>query len=144
MQDVRWSEDLVIGDRVIDQYNRNLFELMTKSHLEVVGNSSRSFKVHNVLDDLVNYVFYHLASEEIWMAKKKFPGLIRHKEEHLRCTREVVEIHRQFEAGNITALEMISCIFNMFRTHILKYDAASRPVMDAAATKLRPVLRNAC
>lgn len=121
MPTLEWSDSFSIGVRQIDKHNENLVEVMRKTK-EVLATNPSPFRVDTAVDEMISYIFYHLATEEIWMSRNKFPKLRAHIDEHLRYTASVVSLQGSLKAGVITAMEMLGCVYNMFVSHVLSVD----------------------
>lgn len=129
MKQIDWREDYSVGDEKIDRHNRHLVELMKQAQ-EVLLEAPRHIAGSNLIDEFVDYLFYHFASEEVWMRRRRLPQLSRHVEDHLRCTAVIVEKTKRYHAGAISPLEMLSEIFDTVISHVRSFDAAYASVKE--------------
>lgn len=122
MNHIQWSDKFLVGVELIDRHNRRMVELIMQAR-EVLLENPQHVSGCSLIDELVQYLFYHFATEEIWMRRRRYQKLTRHVEDHLRCTSLIVEKNKNCHAGAITCLQMLEEMFNMLVPHILSYDA---------------------
>ena len=76
----RWSEEISVGDELLDSQHRQLLlqvnkllEAMLEGDVEVINN---------VIDFLDTYISQHLTHEELYMTEHKYPQVEEHKQLH--------------------------------------------------------------
>lgn len=122
MGDIRWSDDFLIGVEFIDNHNKYFVELLAQAEEDLEQNQEDTGG-RNGTDEVLDYIFFHFASEEIWMSRRKYPKLSRHMEDHLRCTSLMVEWNRKCHTGSVTAIEVLCYMFQALVPHITSFDA---------------------
>lgn len=65
-----WTEDLSVGVEELDEQHRNLFDIINRilTAVEPASSKTKEDKLM-LLNELMNYNFYHLGIEEEYMAK---------------------------------------------------------------------------
>lgn len=90
---IKWSEDLLLGIPSIDAEHRVLVR-----YAEDFQTALREGQGHEAIarlfDRLLEYTTSHFAREEAFMQKRGYPNIEAHMEEHRRITREVMELNR--------------------------------------------------
>ena len=118
---VEWSDNFLVGFSKIDRHNKLLFEQINKTFDEFAEGAPVEH-VRVSLDELINYIFFHFASEEIWMSRTKYADIMAHEKAHFDFTYEVISLHKRFRHGTITLYEMLSCLLNSMIIHIHTVD----------------------
>ncbi|MFA9438446.1 bacteriohemerythrin [Uliginosibacterium sp. sgz301328] len=119
---VRWSEDLRVGNRAIDDDHQALFEMLDRLHDAMrVGQGSSA--VGPVLQELVRYTEMHFRREEHYMRQIGYAGYAAHKAEHDRLIREVRELQARCTSGAVTmSLKVHTFLTDWLRNHIMAMD----------------------
>ena len=77
-----WSDDLSVGDEVIDSQHKRLLIQINKI-LDAVAFGVDSKEVHdNMIPFLDEYIKEHFCYEEEYMKQMNYPNIKRHKREH--------------------------------------------------------------
>lgn len=98
---VSWSPTFSVGVKLIDDQHKGLLNLVNDMFNHVIGNEEAErayFK--KVIQQAVQYVKVHFATEEKIMTHTRFPGYAEHKKAHDAFVLTVVENIREFESGN--------------------------------------------
>ena len=95
-----WSTEYSVEVDSIDKQHQKLFAMLNGLHDAMkVGKGSQ--RVPLILGELVQYTREHFASEENLMLRAGYPDYDRHKAEHDKLTRDVMQMVRDFEQGKI-------------------------------------------
>lgn len=122
MKHIAWSDDFKVGVEPIDRRNSHLIGLIQQAQ-EALLEDPYHICGCNLIDELIDYVSYHFANEEIWMSRRRYERLSGHVGDHLRCMSLIIDRNKQCRAGAISCLEMLSEIFNTLVPHIVSFDA---------------------
>jgi len=97
---VTWSSTYAVGVRTIDEQHKELLNLVNNMYNHVVGDEKeeRAF-FKEVINQAVDYVKVHFATEEKILLATKFPGYAEHKKAHDSFILKVVDNIREFETG---------------------------------------------
>jgi len=106
---VQWTEKFSCGIKLIDEQHKGLVDLVNEMFNHATGNKVQERDYFNrVIQEAVNYVKTHFATEEKIMIATKFEGYAEHKKEHESFIRAVVENIRDFESGKRLTLSSFS------------------------------------
>jgi len=116
---LEWTAALAVGIEEIDAQHRELF--LRVARVRDAAFSGDASEVDRTLAFLQQYVEFHFAAEERFMAEQRFPGLERHREEHawlLQAVGEIEADHRRDgpTAGATARVERF--LSDWVRTHI--------------------------
>src|SRR5215510_11524730 len=97
---VTWSSTFSCGVKLIDDQHKGLLDLVNDMFNHVVGDEQTEREYFKkVIQQAVNYVKVHFATEERIMIATKFPGYTEHKKAHDTFVLTTVNNIRDFEAG---------------------------------------------
>jgi len=97
---VSWSNKFASGIKLIDDQHKGLVDLVNEMFKHVTGNAVQERNYFNiVIQEAVNYVKVHFATEEKMMIATKFPEYQEHKKEHESFIIAVVENIKDYESG---------------------------------------------
>jgi hemerythrin len=82
---------------VCDNEHKTLFDLLNSLHELAAGDDRGA--VGNKLDELINFVVKHFATEERLMQQKGYAGFAAHKAEHDNLVGTCAGLQKQFHAG---------------------------------------------
>jgi hemerythrin len=128
---VAWSDAYSTGISMIDEQHKGLLDFINNLYNHVSGDEAKErayFK--EVIQQAVQYVRYHFASEEKYMASISFPGLAEHKKAHEQFVLTVIKTIREYELGNTLTLENFA---NFLKDWVLSHIA----VMDIQYSKFK-------
>lgn len=119
---VTWDVSLSVGNNVIDEHHRHLFDLMNKAYDEFCDKNS-TVAIGPLLEELIDYATYHFAHEEKLMNATSYPEMAQHLQEHERFVKRVTEMQKDFVTGDAPfSLELLSFMRNWLVNHISKVD----------------------
>ncbi|MCL2230732.1 MAG: bacteriohemerythrin [Treponema sp.] len=97
---VTWNNKFASGIKLIDEQHKGLVDLVNEMFNHATGNDLQEHNYFNrVIQEAVNYVKVHFATEEKLMLATKFEGYAEHKKEHDSFIMKVVENIKDYEAG---------------------------------------------
>jgi len=114
-----WTAALAVGIEEIDSQHRELF--LRVARVRDAAFSGDTTEVDQTLAFLHQYVEFHFAAEERFMAEQHFPGLKRHREEHawlLQAVREIEDDHRRDGPTARATARVERFLSDWIRTHI--------------------------
>jgi len=103
---VSWSDSYAMGIKVIDDQHKDLLNFVNELFNHATGNEYEErtwFK--EVIQQAVQYVKEHFATEEKYMKATHFPGYAEHKKTHDEFTLTIVKSVKDFDAGKRLVLE---------------------------------------
>ena len=81
MSETIWTDDLSVGNELIDEQHKKLIEHLN-SLTTAVEEQQGGRKVADTLGFLIDYTDYHFSMEERNMATNNYPGFEAHKAKH--------------------------------------------------------------
>lgn len=122
---LEWTPALATGIDEIDEQHRELFRCVAR--IRDASLSGDASELDQAIVFLRDYVRLHFQAEERYMTARRFPGLERHREEHLLLLEAVHEIeadHRLRGPAANSLLRMERFLSDWLRTHIAVTDLA--------------------
>ncbi|MDR0501718.1 MAG: bacteriohemerythrin [Treponema sp.] len=97
---VVWTDKFACGIKTIDDQHKMLVDLVNNMFKHATGNEKQEKDFFNkAIQEVINYVKVHFATEEKILIATKFAGYEEHKKEHENFIRKVIENVRDYEAG---------------------------------------------
>ena len=93
-----WQDEYCVGIGAIDEHHRHIFQLLNRLH-EVMLLHEGCAALGPLLDELIVYVRWHFAAEELLMQAFAFPEALAHELEHERQLRVMLELREQIADG---------------------------------------------
>lgn len=119
---MEWNDGFLLGIQEVDGHHEHLVALLNSTFDEYKEKVSlENLKI--ILDEMIDYAFYHFVCEERLMAESAYHGLAAHKAEHQVFTQRVIEIQKNFAQGINVSLEILTFLKDWVIEHILTTDA---------------------
>jgi hemerythrin len=100
VEHVKWSNTYSLGIKVVDDQHKGLLEFVNDLYNHSTGNEKDERMYFSVvIQQAVEYIKVHFATEEKYMVATKFPGYKEHKKCHDDFTLTVIKSVKDFEAG---------------------------------------------
>ena len=93
-----WRDEYSVKVGVIDEQHRHIFQLLNRLHEAVLLEQGRA-ALGSLLDELIVYLRWHFAAEELLMQAFAFPEALGHELEHEHQLRVLLEFREQFGGG---------------------------------------------
>ena len=93
-----WHEEYSVGVGVLDEQHRHIFQLLNRLHEAVLLDQGHA-ALGELLDELMVYLRWHFAAEELMMQAFGFPEALTHELDHERQLRVLLELREQYAAG---------------------------------------------
>jgi hemerythrin-like metal-binding protein len=138
---MRWNDEYLTFNQVIDEQHQRLFEIINGIYDMIrVGRGNES--VAYALSDLSEYTRFHFATEEKYMHETGFPGFEHHSAEHGRMLDEIRELrHRILDGSIVVTMNEMSFLKDWLLVHFTGLDRglaaflkerAESAIMDAS------------
>lgn len=122
MELIKWSEDLSVGVRELDDEHKKLISLLNQLYTGM-KNKEVNGVLKPILDDLVKYTVSHFAHEERFFKQYNYPKAIEHIKEHENFKKEVGVFMNEFQTGKLTLSgHMLTFLSDWVTNHIKKQD----------------------
>jgi len=97
---VTWSNSFSVGVKKIDDQHKWLIEFVNDLYKHSSGNEKQEREYFKeVIQQAVEYVKTHFATEENYMQITGFPGYVRHKKAHDEFVQTIVKTINDYQAG---------------------------------------------
>jgi hemerythrin len=77
---IEWNNNFNIGVNIFDEQHQQLVSLVNNSYNSIQLNNTQEAK--KTLDELVDYIKYHLSTEERLMQEYNYPSIDEHEISH--------------------------------------------------------------
>ncbi len=119
---MKWSDNLSVQVKEIDQQHQKLIELINNLHEAMLQKQTKQV-ISKILDELAAYTVYHFKNEERYMEQFKYSGLVSHKIEHESFVNKVEEFQKNYEAGKLgLSMEIMAFLKDWVSNHIMGTD----------------------
>jgi hemerythrin len=130
-----WSNTYSVGVETLDSQHTNLFAIMNGLHDAMRAGQGQQV-TGPMLRRLVKYTQTHFAAEEMMMEATGYPGLARHRIQHLALTQKVFELMTQFERSEVTVkFDLLAFLHDWWINHIQHEDKEYGPWMKQRAAQ---------
>lgn len=107
-----------MGNTLIDQEHKYLFELLQKFYLGLQGKVSK-LEIDTLVKGLLDYAVKHFVDEEAFMVQVGYPDLERHKGIHRDFLAKATDFAEKLESGKmVLSIEVTNFIKDWLVTHI--------------------------
>jgi len=97
---ISWSDRLSCGIPLIDEQHKGLVALVNEMFNHVTGNEEEEYIYFNkVIQEAVQYIKIHFATEERLLLTTQIPGYAMHKKAHISFILTVVNNINDYETG---------------------------------------------
>ena len=118
---ISWSEDFATGNAGIDADHQRLLALFNEFSMAVNAGKA-DMVIRSVLDDLMDYTYYHFAREELLMQESDYPDYARHKKMHDIFIRQIDDVGSHLGVGCDISAFLLSFLGKWLSGHILGAD----------------------
>jgi len=120
---VDWNEKYSVGDALIDNEHKVIFDLIN----QIEGADSLGEITTFIASTLESYVSEHFHHEEFYMAKIGYPDLEEHRQHHEEFAAKAVQMIDELGGGNsVQQMEVKTYLQNWLQNHILEEDMKFR------------------
>ena len=117
-----WSDDLELGNPMIDADHKKLIAMVNAFH-DAMALGKGHEAIGRVLDNLVTYTKEHFKREEAEMQRIKYAKSIAHKLEHDKLIKDVAELQNSFSSGKtLMTITVSKFLRDWLLTHIKQTD----------------------
>ena len=121
MPSFEWDVSFSVGVRQIDKHNQLLFNLLNQLHKDIRGKCD-TLDIKLEFEELIDYIVYHFACEEIWMTHTGYGLIHDHQQEHMCIKQKFLNLYRGFQDGNMSIFNAFPSLFKLLIAHIQNSD----------------------
>ncbi len=113
-----WNPTLSVKIKKFDDQHKKLVDLLNQLHDGMKAGQGNAV-LGNVLQSLITYTSTHFKDEEQVMQANSYPDLTRHRAEHEKLVKQVLDLQKKFQAGGaVLTLTVLSFLKDWLFTHI--------------------------
>lgn len=118
-----FTDQLKVGFELIDNDHKILIDQINML-AEAMHDGDKDGVIASVLNVLIDYTEFHFGREQELMEKSKYDLSPGHLKEHTVLVKQVVEMRRRFDAGEVSVRDLLNFLKVWLSQHILKSDKA--------------------
>ena len=127
---LKWTQDLEIGIKSIDDQHRQLINIINELHLAVEQNKGNETIIH-MIDKLHQYADSHFRDEEAILEKHEYPDLEDHVLEHEEFIAKLDELKSKYlSSKEALTIHLRNYILAWFYHHIKINDMEYRRFLE--------------
>ena len=117
-----WSNDIAVGNSLIDGDHQKLIKLINDFH-DAMEQGRGNDVIGKVLNNLVIYTKEHFKREEAEMQRIKYPRFLAHKLQHDKLMDEIGQFQVSFASGkSMLTIKISKFLRDWLLTHIMQTD----------------------
>jgi hemerythrin len=115
---MEWSPTFSVKIKKFDDQHKKLVDLVNQLHDAMKAGQGNAM-LGVVLQSLISYTATHFKEEEQIMQTHAYPDLARHKSEHEKLVKQVLDLQKKFQAGGgVLTMTVMSFLKEWLITHI--------------------------
>ena len=120
-----WPDQFSLGMAELDCEHEKIFGLLNELHGAMTAGAGRE-ALGKLLEEVLHYVSYHFAHEEVLFLRANYPGYEKHSRQHRALIGTIREIHADFQASACEPLpqQVLEFLKNWIYEHVLREDRA--------------------
>lgn len=128
-----WDDRFNVGIHEIDEQHKNLVALVN-GLFESISQGEDAEMVHQVVDELVEYIWVHFQTEEKLLKDAGYPEYRSHQHGHKLLVRDVVKLQQRLAEGDVQiSVEVGEFLKNWVIGHIMVSDQRYGPFLKTAS-----------
>jgi hemerythrin len=127
---IEWNERYSVHIEEIDSQHKKIFSIINRLHDAMKARKGQDV-IGSLLGELVDYTYYHFATEEKYFRLCNYLHFDVHKSEHDLMRNLVAELKRKFDADTGTIiLEVMELLKDWLSDHVLGSDQKYGPFLN--------------
>ena len=127
---MEWKIEYSVGDADLDRDHMSIFNAVDRVKKAQKNGFADDF-IGILLNQLLEYVDGHFASEEEFMADISYPDLPAHRDQHVEMKAKLVRLRNEFvNDGKANINELLPFLNDWWEHHILGSDMAYKKFAD--------------
>ncbi|CAK0765350.1 Bacteriohemerythrin [Azospirillaceae bacterium] len=116
---IEWTPELSVGIKRFDNEHKLIVEMINKL-FDAFQNGRGQEAVHDILDQLVDYMRNHTSGEEFLLERHQYPNLLAHRTEHGQMSDQIRAFQQRFENGGdaTTCIDLLKFLKTWLTNHI--------------------------
>ena len=121
-----WKDDYLIHHSEIDLQHQKLVSLINELYADLLvaqNNEQKRQAIQKLLEELVDYSYYHFDTEEKLMVQLEYPCYIQHVKQHMQFKEQVAQFMQvQSEDAKVMPFPIVVFLKDWLTSHILQMD----------------------
>ncbi|MBT4165994.1 hemerythrin family protein [archaeon] len=117
---MKWSDELGVNVKEIDEQHKKLFEIINRAHEGAINKDKK--EGNDVLNELIEFVRVHFSTEEKYFEKCNYSGAKEHIAEHLKLTEKVLKFKNDFDKGECDCSAFLDFLKSWIEEHLKVMD----------------------
>ncbi len=119
---IEWNEKYSVHIEEIDSQHKRMFSIINRLHDSMKARKGKEV-IGNLLGELIDYTYYHFATEEEYFRLYNYPHFDVHKSEHDLMRNLVADLKRKFDANaEMSINEVMDLLKDWLSDHVLGSD----------------------
>lgn len=119
-----WSNKYSVGVKEVDDQHATFIGILNELHAAMMRGQAQSI-AGPLLNKLQSYAREHFSTEERLMETAKYPGLAKHRQQHVELTSKIAEYAACWEKNDNTVfLPLLHFLRDWISGHLLEEDKA--------------------
>jgi hemerythrin len=119
---IEWNEKYSVYIEDIDSQHKRIFSIINRLHDAMKARKGKEV-IGDLLSKLVDYTYYHFATEEKYFRLYNYPRFDVHKSEHDLMRTLVADLKRKFDANTeMIIIETMELLKDWLSDHVLGSD----------------------
>lgn len=115
---MQWSPLFSVKIKKFDDQHMKLVDMVNQLHDAMKAGQGNAV-LGTVLQSLIAYTATHFKDEEQMMQAHGYPDLARHKAEHEKLVKQVLDLQQKFQSGaSVLTMTVMSFLKDWLMTHI--------------------------
>ncbi len=117
-----WSSALSVNIKQFDDQHKKLVVMVNQLH-DAMKIGKGSEVLGPILNSLISYAATHFADEETAMKKYDYPELPKHKAEHDKLAKQVIDLQKQYQSTHsVLSMTVMNFLKDWLVNHIQRED----------------------
>lgn len=125
-----WSPGFSVNVKQFDEQHKKLVAMVNQLH-EAMKVGKGGEVLGPILNSLISYTASHFADEERLMQQHGYPDLVKHKAEHDKLTKQVLDLQKQYQTTkSALSMSVMSFLRDWLINHIQGEDKKYGPFLN--------------
>lgn len=132
---MEWRPEFSVSVRQLDDQHGKLVGMVNELHDAMRVGKGKEV-LGPILSSLISYTASHFAEEEKLMQQHGYPDLARHKPEHDKLTRQVLDLQKQYQSnGMVLSMTVMNFLRDWLVNHIQGEDKKYGPFFNGKGVR---------
>jgi hemerythrin-like metal-binding protein len=130
MSRIEWNDEYSVGNDVLDEQHRKLFDMINALGAAMVGDAA-DILVEGILIEMTDYIDIHFSTEERYMQQADYPEFKEHRSQHAIYVKKSLGFLKGYREGSERLTdEILHFLKDWLIEHILGKDKQYAPYLS--------------